>query len=143
VFDAGTMSMANLFAAFEANTSYDFASTAAGTVTIANGAVSSTANTFAYGESGNYYSFYMVIVDDNNIYFSNSKDNLAGANPPSVGGVAFGTQNNSSTTFSNTAPGTGFQGAGKWSSAVAVPEPTSGLLILMGLAGLALRRKCA
>ena len=32
------------------------------------------------------------------------------------------------------------QGAGKWS---AVPEPTSGLLLLLGMAGLALRRKVA
>ncbi len=32
------------------------------------------------------------------------------------------------------------QGAGKWS---AVPEPTSGLLMLLGMAGLALRRKRA
>ena len=32
------------------------------------------------------------------------------------------------------------QGAGKWT---AVPEPTSGLLMLLGLAGLALRRKVA
>ena len=32
------------------------------------------------------------------------------------------------------------QGAGKWS---AVPEPTSGLLLLLGVAGLALKRKVA
>ena len=32
------------------------------------------------------------------------------------------------------------QGAGKWS---AVPEPTSGLLLLLGMAGLALKRKVA
>ncbi len=32
------------------------------------------------------------------------------------------------------------QGSGKWS---AVPEPTSGLLLLLGMAGLALRRKVA
>lgn len=32
------------------------------------------------------------------------------------------------------------QGAGKWT---AVPEPTSGLLLLLGMAGLALRRKVA
>ena len=36
----------------------------------------------------------------------------------------------------------GYQGAG-WYSAAAVPEPTSGLLLLLGMAGLALRRKQA
>lgn len=34
------------------------------------------------------------------------------------------------------------QGAGKWTS-TAVPEPTSGLLLLLGMAGLALKRKVA
>lgn len=34
------------------------------------------------------------------------------------------------------------QGAGKWTS-TSVPEPTSGLLMLLGMAGLALRRKRA
>ena len=36
----------------------------------------------------------------------------------------------------------GYSGAG-WYSAAAVPEPTSGLLLLLGMAGLALRRKQA
>ena len=35
------------------------------------------------------------------------------------------------------------QGAGKWTSTTAVPEPTSGLLLLLGVAGLALKRKVA
>ena len=34
-------------------------------------------------------------------------------------------------------------GGGTFTSAGAVPEPTSGLLMLMGLAGLMLRRRCA
>ena len=39
-------------------------------------------------------------------------------------------------------PGTGFGTAGDWSPA-SVPEPTSGLLLLLGVAGLALKRKRA
>lgn len=141
VFDAGVLAMASLFDAYKADRGYDFAAGAAGSVTIANGAVATSRNTFSYGESGNTYNFYMVVVDGDNIYFSNQKDNLSALNPPAVGTIGFTTQNNGSTTFSGTAPnGTGFQGAGKWSN---VPEPTSGLLLLLGAAGLALRRRQA
>ena len=38
---------------------------------------------------------------------------------------------------------TASQAAGAWTSVVDVPEPTSGLLMLLGMAGLALRRKRA
>ena len=52
-----------------------------------------------------------------------------------------------SETVTATALGTGFgsitfEGGGTWTAA-AVPEPTSGLLLLLGVAGLALKRKRA
>ena len=52
-----------------------------------------------------------------------------------------------SETIVATALGTGagsitFEGGGTWTAA-AVPEPTSGLLLLLGVAGLALKRKRA
>lgn len=63
--------------------------------------------------------------------------------------VAFTTQGTGDTSL-NFAEGTGFNTAytfstgtaGTW-QATAVPEPTSGLLMLVGLAGLALRRRRA
>ena len=54
--------------------------------------------------------------------------------------VAFASISNSSKTFNDVAGG--YAGAG-WYGAAAVPEPTSGLLMLLGMAGLALRRKRA
>lgn len=64
--------------------------------------------------------------------------------------VSFTTQGTGATTL-DFSDGTGFSGgftgfstqtAGAWQAA-AVPEPTSGLLMLLGLAGLALKRKRA
>ena len=58
-----------------------------------------------------------------------------------AGSIEFGQQNAlSSAGFKDVAAG--YAGAG-WYSAAAVPEPTSGLLMLLGMAGLALRRKRA
>ena len=146
VFSTAIISQSALFDAYfaanAANQTYDFAGKSAGTVTINNGAVSSSANTFEYGDVGTTYDMYFVLINDNqDIYFSNILTGKSALNPPNVGSLSFGTQNNNSTTFSALAPaGEGFQGAGHWS---AVPEPTSGLLMLVGLAGLALRRRRA
>lgn len=146
VFDNAKLTMEQVFNAFVADSSYDFGANAAATLSAANGAIVATsgANQFTYGEEGaaTTYSFYLAVVDGNNIYFSNLAANKTALAPPTAQTVAFQSQNNNSTTFSGTAPsGTGFQGAGKWS--VAVPEPTSGLLMLVGLGALALRRRRA
>lgn len=146
VFDNSQLTMQQVYEAFAANSSYGFAANAAATLSVANGSfvTTSSANQFEYGAEGGAtaYSFYFAVVDGNNIYFSNLKADVAVYAPPTSQSIAFGTQNNNSTTFSGTAPtGTGFQGAGKWS--VAVPEPTSGLLMLVGLGALALRRRRA
>jgi len=146
VFDNSQLTMQQVYDAFVANSSYDFGANAAATLSAANGAIVATsgANQFSYGEEGSAssFSFYLAVVDGNNIYFSNMVADKAVLAPPTAQTLGFGTQNNNSTTFSGTAPtSTGFQGAGKWS--VAVPEPTSGLLMLVGLGALALRRRRA
>ena len=92
---------------------------------------------------GNEYAF-MVIVNGDNVYVSDEKK----ASFSSTGG-------NDTYTFTFTqddndaswmpvmnAKTDGYQGAG-WYSAAAIPEPTSGLLLLLGVAGLALRRRRA
>lgn len=143
IFDAGVMSQSALFAIFEAGTTIGSSTLGyAASAAITSGAM--TATTFDYGtqstsETTQNYSFYFAIIDNDKIYFSNAKD-LAANGTATAKSIAFGTQNNGSTTFSAIAAADGFQGAGKWS---AVPEPTSGLLMLLGMAGLALRRRRA
>ena len=76
--------------------------------------------------AGQTYDFYLVLTEGNYQYTSVVK---------SAGAVETGS---ATLNFGNLKTAT--QNAGNW---VAVPEPTSGLLMLVGLAGLALRRRRA
>lgn len=89
---------------------------------------------FAYGEVGTTYSFYMAIVDGDNMFVSNTANAHGQASDiPSVSFAAIkaATQTNLGKAAFST---------GGW---YAVPEPTSGLLALLGFAGLALHRRRA
>ena len=86
--------------------------------------------------AGSKYTFYSVIFDSTTLtdesQFFVTKE-LANKTVPASSanlGLLFGSQATASTAD------------GAW-NAVAVPEPTSGLLMLVGLAGLALRRRRA
>ena len=76
---------------------------------------------------GSYYNFYFVIEDSGKTFTSAIQENKAAQ---ATGTTTF--------TFGNMATAT--QNASNWA---AVPEPTSGLLLLLGMAGLALKRKRA
>ena len=101
--------------------------TAVSTVTASSsGAVATTTFSNDALVAGNYYDFYFVIEDNGKTFTSTYKN--VGAQATSTAAITFG--NMASAT----------QNASNWA---AVPEPTSGLLLLLGMAGLALKRKRA
>ena len=79
---------------------------------------------------------YMVVFDTDKVYISESY--LIEGDPLDA---SAGTYYVMATTGSDSSPlsATAYAGAGWYN----VPEPTSGLLMLLGVAGLALRRRCA
>ena len=102
--------------------------TAVQVATASSGAVAKANTAFSNDNlvGGNAYDFYFVIEDGGKKFTSDVK--TASAQATSTITVNFGNM------------ATATQNASNWA---AVPEPTSGLLMLLGMAGLALKRKRA
>ncbi len=98
------------------------------TATAASGAVKAANTEFssALFNAGTEYNFYFTITDNGQTFTSSSVTAVAQASD--VAGITFG--NMASQT----------QNASNWGSGD-IPEPTSGLLLLVGAGMLALRRK--
>ena len=134
LFDAGVTTQDTLLAGLRGNKGVaDFTSVASQTLG-SNSQI--TAQDFTYGSAGTDYKFYFVIINGDDVFISAS---IAAAGQASdvasvkFSGIGAATKN----AFADASATFDANGAGWY----AVPEPTSGLLLLMGMAGLALRRK--
>ena len=135
LMDAATVSQSALITALRDGGSFtDYASVTSQTLDSNSRLV---AKEFSYGEAGTTYNFYMAIVDGDNLFVSASKE-VYGQLSDTVAIQFSGVKTATQSTFGDAAYST----AG-WYSTAAVPEPTSGLLMLLGMAGLALRRRRA
>ena len=116
--------------------SYAFASGNIG----ANGTGSQSATTSGLSLDAGTYTAFVVLFD--------SASPTVGESNYAVISGATGLTKTIAATTAQTSFATGAQGAflsnaSNWNSYGSVPEPTSGLLILLGMAGLALKRKVA
>ena len=132
LMEAGTINQMNLIAALrDGKTMADYSTVTTSTL---------DANSRLVGKSFDYgttegYNFYMVVVDGDMAFVSNSVAQQGQASASTAINFA-GIKTATSKNF-----GMGDYSAAGWYQTV--PEPTSGLLLLLGMAGLALKRKQA
>ena len=140
LFDAGKVSQAAVLAAFNAGTSISTLAYA-DTTSVVSGAIAEKAFDVPTGYAeGDAFAGYFALVVDDSIYIGVTSS----VNTPATGNMtmSFNAKSSSQAAALDTAT---FGSAGWYNktSPSPIPEPTSGLLMLLGFAGLALRRKRA
>ena len=139
LFDAGVVSQDNLLNGLRNGDSIGSFASVASQSLASNSRV--TTQAVSYGEGGNFYDFYMAIVSGDEVFVGASVN--VGAQASDVANIAInGLATATKKSFADSSDTFAANGAG-WYNTAAIPEPTSGLLLLLGMAGLALKRKQA
>lgn len=131
---------------FNESVTYDYAKAVAGDITAwATGETVASGTSFrANGQqtqtNGTTENYYMVIYDNSSI--ADAGNYIVSAIKSVTTNAAGSDVTASFGNMSGTSAGNLFLSS-SWTATAAVPEPTSGLLMLLGMAGLALRRRRA
>lgn len=135
LIDLATIDQADLLTAARGE-GFNLASYSVDNATLNENSKIGATTAISYGDVGKEYIFYFAILDSAN-------EQLLISDTASLTTADVGTQTAAfadSKTWSNQAFGDADYSAAGWYS-TSVPEPTSGLLLLLGMAGLALKRK--
>ena len=136
LFDAGTVSQAAVLTAFndgKALSTLGYVDT----TSVASGVINKSFDVPGAYSAGDTFAGYFALVVDDSIYIGPS----VSVETPATGTKAMNFNAKASSQAAALDISGGYSGAG-WYTA-SVPEPTSGLLMLLGMAGLALRRRRA
>ena len=136
------ISQADLVESFIADASAAKATVTGGAVkssVINNEARVSETSAFTSSVTEPQSAYYVIFANDKMYVSGTASASYDSLNPDAVNAIEFAAETTASkATFADTTAT--YAGAG-WYQAAAVPEPTSGLLVLLGMAGLALKRK--